>query len=79
MEMDFAARLKMKADLVCTLILCDSIPDATIAGERKLLRQWCAKFLPNKIDLYALVYESRFDRLIQQFRIASVQAKEINQ
>lgn len=59
----------MKAELICVLILCDSIPDHTIAGERKLLRQWCAKFLPDRLDLYDMVYESRFDRLIQQFRI----------
>lgn len=61
-------RLKEKADLVCVLILCDRIPDRTIAGERKLLRQWCEKFLSDRIDLYDMVYEARFDRLISQFR-----------
>jgi hypothetical protein len=66
--MEIKDRLKMKADLVCTLILCDRIPDQTIAGERKLLRQWCEKFLPDKLDLYDMVYEARFNRLIDQFR-----------
>ncbi len=65
---DYAAILKRKADLICTLIFCDQIPDRTIAGERKLLRQWCEKFLPEKAELYDLIYESRFDRLIEQFR-----------
>ncbi|HEY4490750.1 MAG TPA: hypothetical protein VI958_02075 [Acidobacteriota bacterium] len=66
--MELSERLKQKTELICTLILCDKISDETIAGERKLVRQWCAKFLPDKLELYDLVYESRFDRLIQQFR-----------
>jgi len=68
MEQDYSKQLKQKADLICTLILCDRIPDETIVGERKLLRQWCNKFLPDRLELYDLVYESRFDRLIRQFR-----------
>jgi hypothetical protein len=66
--MEIQDRLKMKAELVCTLILCDQISDRTIDGERKLLRQWCEKFLPDRIELYDMVYEARFDRLISQFR-----------
>lgn len=66
--MEIQERLKMKAELVCTLILCDQISDRTIDEERKLLRQWCEKFLPDRIDLYDMVYEARFDRLISQFR-----------
>ena len=54
--------------MICTLICCDRIPDQTIAGERKLLKQWCEKFLADKVELYNLIYESRFDRLIAQFR-----------
>ena len=68
MSRDYAGALKQKADLVCILILCDKISDQTIAGERKLLRQWCEKFLPEKIDLYDRIYEARFVRLISQFR-----------
>ena len=66
--MELSARLTHKTELICTLILCDHISAETIAGERKLVRQWCAKFLPDKLELYDLIYESRFDRLIQQFR-----------
>ena len=65
---EIARRLKTKADLVCILILCDKISVDTIEGERKLLRQWCQKFLPEKMELYNMVYEARFDRLITQFR-----------
>jgi hypothetical protein len=66
--MDDSIKLRDKADLVCVLILCDQIPDTTIVGERKLLRAWAQKFFPDKMDLYDMVYESRFDRLISQFR-----------
>lgn len=65
---ELAEKLKRKADLICTLIFCEQVPETTIAGERKLLRLWCEKFLPDKLDLYDMLYESRFDRLIQQFR-----------
>jgi hypothetical protein len=68
MNDEISEKLKRKADLVCTLIFCEHVPDRTIEGERKLLRQWCQKFLPESIDLYDMVYEARFDRLISQFR-----------
>ena len=68
MQDPVAEKLRRRADLICTLILCDQVPRQTISGERKLLRQWCEKFLPDKLDLYDMVYESRFDRLIEQFR-----------
>lgn len=68
MDADYAEKLKRKTDLICTLIFCESVPVSTIAGERQLVRQWCLKFLPEKMELYDLVYESRFDRLLAQFR-----------
>jgi hypothetical protein len=69
MNDEISEKLKRKADLVCTLICCDRISNETIAGERRLLRQWCQKFLPERLDLYDMVYEARFDRLISQFRM----------
>ena len=68
MDQDYVFGLKQKADLICILILCEKISDETIAGERKLLRQWCKKVLPDRMELYDLIYESRFNRLISQFR-----------
>lgn len=65
---EIVEKLRRKADLVCTLIFCERIPNETIEGERRLLRQWCKKFLPDRLELYDMVYESRFDRLIAQFR-----------
>jgi hypothetical protein len=66
--MELISKLQQKADLVCILILCDRISDQTIEGERKLLRSWVEKFFPDQLDLYDMIYESRFDRLISQFR-----------
>lgn len=66
--MDLLAKLKQRTELVCILILCDQIPSQTIEGERKLLRSWVQKFFPDQVDLYEMIYESRFDRLISQFR-----------
>lgn len=68
MDEELGEKLKRKADLICILIFCPQVPDSTIEGERKLLRQWCRKFLPQSMDLYDMVYEARFNRLIQQFR-----------
>lgn len=71
--MDYAEKLKHRTELICALILCDQIPDRTIEGERKLLRSWVQKFLPDKMDLYDMIYESRFDRLISQFRAIDIE------
>lgn len=71
--MDLVAKLKQRTDLVCILILCDQISRQTIEGERKLLRSWVQKFFPDQIDLYEMIYESRFDRLISQFRTTDEQ------
>ena len=68
MDAEISEKLKRKADVVCTLIFCEQVSDETIEGERKLLRQWCKKFLPESIELYDMIYEARFDRLIHQFR-----------
>jgi hypothetical protein len=72
MDQEPSEKLKQKADLICTLIFCEQVPARTIEGERKLLRQWCNKHLPDKLDLYDMIYEARFDRLMKQFRQDSV-------
>lgn len=68
MDKEYAEVLKRKAELICTLIFCECVPVSTIDGERKLVRQWCQKFLPDSMELYDMIYESRFDRLLAQFR-----------
>ena len=59
--------LKRKAERLCVLILRSDYPEVDIAIERALLREWCEQVFPDRMDLYELIYEARFDRLIEQF------------
>src|SRR5262245_17013945 len=59
--------LKRKAERVCVLILHSDYPEVDIAMERYRLREWCEQVFPDRMDLYDMIYESRFDRLIEQF------------
>jgi hypothetical protein len=59
--------LRRRADRLCTLILRSDYPEVDIAIERCRLREWCEEAFPDRMDLYDMIYESRFDRLIEQF------------
>jgi len=56
------------ADRVCTLILTKDYADVDIAIQRGKLREHVEREFPDRLELYEMVYESRFDRLIEQFR-----------
>ncbi len=59
--------LKRKAQRICILILRSDYPEVDIAIERARLREWCEEVFPDRMDLYEMIYESRFDRLLEQF------------
>ncbi len=59
--------LKRKAERLCSLILRSDYPEVDIAIERANLREWCEEVFPDRMDLYEMIYESRFDRLMDQF------------
>ncbi len=59
--------LRRRADLLCQLILRSDYPEVDIAIERERLREWCRSVLPDRMDLYDMIYERRFDRLLEQF------------
>jgi hypothetical protein len=59
--------LKRKAERICLLILRSDFPEVDVAIERARLREWCEEVFPDRMDLYDMIYESRFDRLIEQF------------
>ena len=59
--------LKREADRICRHILQSDYPEVDVAVERSRLREWCERALPDRMDLYDMVYESRFERLIEQF------------
>jgi len=63
-----AATLQRKADRLCSLIVASDYPDVDIDVEIAALRRWCRSHLPERIELFELVYASRFRRLREQFR-----------
>ena len=70
---EFIARRKMSelqkmADRVCVLILNSEYPDIDIQIEMEKVRTRCEQLFPDRMDLYAMIYESRFQRLREQFR-----------
>lgn len=61
-------RFQRQADRICALILREDVPEADIALARAELRETCARVFPDRLGLYEMIYESRFDRLWRQFR-----------
>lgn len=56
------------ADWVCVLILSSDLPAIDIEIEKNKVRERCLELYPDREDLYEMVYESRFQRLWDQFR-----------
>ncbi len=56
------------ADRVCRMILSSEYPDVDVAIERGRVRELAESLFPDRMELYEMIYESRFDRLWQQFR-----------
>ena len=64
------AILQRGADRICNLILYSDCPEVDILIERRKLRDDCEELFPDRMDLFDMIYESRFDRLWEQFRRA---------
>jgi hypothetical protein len=60
--------LQRMADRVCTLILSSDLPAIDIEIEKNKVRERCLELYPDREQLYEMVYESRFQRLWDQFR-----------
>ena len=56
------------ADWVCTLILSSRPSRYRIEIEKNKVRERCLELYPDREELYEMVYESRFQRLWEQFR-----------
>ena len=56
------------ADRVCTLILSSDLPAIDIEIEKSKVRERCLELYPDREQLYEMIYESRFQRLWDQFR-----------
>lgn len=75
MESEELKRRKMRelqrmADYVCMLIVASDYPQIDIEIEKAKVRNRCEELYPDRMDLYEMIYESRFARLWYQFREA---------
>jgi hypothetical protein len=61
-------RLQRRTDRLCSLIISSGASQREIQSERQDLRAQALRLFPDRMDLYDMIYESRFDRLWQQFR-----------
>ena len=61
-------QLQRMADRVCVLILSSDLPAIDIEIEKDKVRERCLELYPDGEQLYDMIYESRFDRLWEQFR-----------
>lgn len=61
-------RLQAIVREVCLLILDPDFPAVDVAIARREARQEALSLFPDKADLWEMIYESRFDRLMAQFR-----------
>ena len=53
---------------ICALILSSDYPEIDILLERQQMRARAEELFPDRMDLYDMIYESRYDRLLEQFR-----------
>jgi hypothetical protein len=60
--------LQREADRVCILILSSDLPAIDIEIEKNKVREHCLEVYPDQEELYDMIYESRFQRLWDQFR-----------
>ena len=60
--------IRRKADRIAILIVSTDYPLVDIAIERSNLRDEAEELFPERIEAYDRIYESRFDRLIEQWR-----------
>ena len=60
--------IQRMADRVCVLILSSDLPAIDIEIEKNKVREFCLELCPDREQLYEMIYESRFQRLWDQFR-----------
>lgn len=61
-------KLRREADRICSLIVASDYPAIDIVIQIRKLRDYVSENMPERIDLFEMIYESRFRRLWGQFR-----------
>jgi hypothetical protein len=64
-------RFQRRVDRLCFLIVASNCSERDINIERLFLRTEAARLFPEKFHLYDMIYESRFRRLLEQFRASA--------
>ena len=67
-ETRYLRAFQREADDICRLILDTDLPWIDIAIRIEKLHQEAERLFPRKKELFTLVYESRFQRLREQWR-----------
>ena len=65
---DPAEALRRRADRVASMIVTSTYSDLDCALAEREVRMECLRLLPDRMDLFDLVYAARFRRLREQFR-----------
>lgn len=65
---DPALALQRQADRVASMIVTSTYSDLECALAERELRMECLSLLPDRMELYDMVYTARFRRLREQFR-----------
>jgi hypothetical protein len=60
--------LSALADAVVRLIVSTDYPEVDVAIEIEKVRARCEELFPDQLDLFEMIYGSRFDRLWEQWR-----------
>ena len=60
--------LQRQADRVASMIVTSTYSDLECALAERELRMECLSLLPDRMELYDMVYTARFRRLREQFR-----------
>jgi len=61
-------RFQRRVDRLTFLIVATGISERDISIERLFLRTEVARLFPERYKFYEMLHESRFDRLVEQFR-----------
>ena len=67
-EIIHAKEIQHDAQLICQMILNPECAEVDIEIAKEQLEEKVKKLFPDKINTYKMIYESRFDRLWEQFR-----------
>ncbi|MBI4358629.1 MAG: hypothetical protein HY584_04950 [Candidatus Omnitrophica bacterium] len=67
-EQKKAREIQRDAQVICQMILDEGRQAVDIEIAKARLEEKVRKFFPDKIETYRMIYESRFNRLWNQFR-----------